>query len=105
MNNYILRQINTEIAKTVYDIALKRIEYDTRRYNNEDLKTQWMNVSSSKKEPMFKRDAYALEIIDIQKKMLEIDLELLELKKQTFVASITLEQEVLVETATHQGSQ
>ena len=81
--------LRRDIEKVKYEIAMKSLDYAERELANAKLKKAWSDIEykeevPNRKERIFKRNDYELEIIGIQKKMLEIDLELLEDKKKTF---------------------
>jgi len=90
MNSYILQTCDRDIAKAKYEIAMKSVDYAGKEVANANIKKAWSDIEykeevPNRKERIFKRNDYELEIIGIQKKMLEIDLELLEDKKKTFI--------------------
>ncbi len=89
MDAYILQTCDRDIAKAKYDIAMKLVDYEAREHSNNKMKEEWANVQVvNRKEAILKRNDYELEIIGIQKKMLELDLELLEDKKKTFITRL-----------------
>lgn len=85
----LLRTIEMDIAKAKYDITMKSIQYDTKAYNNESSKENMAHLDyieefKGRKARLMKRNELELEMIGIEKKILEIDLEHLEDKKTTF---------------------
>jgi hypothetical protein len=81
--------MKSEIAKVKYDIEMKGIEYDTKAHNNDEIKesmarSEYKEETVKRKAILIKRNHYELEIIGIQKRMLELDLERLEEKKHDF---------------------
>jgi hypothetical protein len=90
MDSYILQTCDRDIAKVKYEIAMKSVDYAEKELANAKIKKEWSHIEYkeevlNRKERLFMRNDYELEIIGIQKKMLEIDLELLEDKKKTFI--------------------
>jgi hypothetical protein len=92
MNARILETMNQEIAKAKYDIEMKGIEYDTRVYHNDEMKehmarSEYKEETVNRKLRLIKRNEYELEMISIQKRMLELELEQLEDKKRSFISA------------------
>jgi len=89
MDAYILQTCDRDIAKAKYNIAMKMVDYEAKEHNNNKIREEWANVQVvNRKEAILKRNDYELEIIGIQKKMLELDLELLEDKKNTLISRL-----------------